>query len=200
MDNAFVAIVPTRPCPLFGRPVHRRDSSHRFRPGASPLALRIPPRGGHPALPISSRPARRYPRFWIWCSPSEHQWDFNPPEHALPSAHYGPLRHPRRRPPSNPCRASRPLVARGLPTLQQTTLPACRSHYPGGPRWLRLSVLHHCAAAFLPLGRSRRPRLALSRPAQDSLALRPAGLLGAPTCTLCLRGFSTGGCPPSPPG
>jgi hypothetical protein len=30
MDNAFVAIVPTRPCPLFGRPVHRRDGSHRF--------------------------------------------------------------------------------------------------------------------------------------------------------------------------
>jgi hypothetical protein len=51
MDNAFVAIVPTRPCPLFGRPVHRRDGSHRFRPGASPQALRIPPRGGHPALP-----------------------------------------------------------------------------------------------------------------------------------------------------
>src|SRR5262249_20521785 len=29
-----------------------------------------------------SRPARRYPRFWIWRSPSEHQWDFNPPEHV----------------------------------------------------------------------------------------------------------------------
>ena len=51
MDNAFVAIVPTRPCPLFGRPVHRRGSPHRLRPGASPQALRIPPRGGHPALP-----------------------------------------------------------------------------------------------------------------------------------------------------
>ena len=50
MDNAFVAVVPTRPCPLFGRPVHRRDGSHRFRPGASPQALRIPPHGGHPAL------------------------------------------------------------------------------------------------------------------------------------------------------
>jgi hypothetical protein len=50
MGRAFVAIVPTRPCPLFGRPVHRRGSPHRLRPGASPHALRIPPRGGHPAL------------------------------------------------------------------------------------------------------------------------------------------------------
>jgi hypothetical protein len=48
--SAFVALVPTRPGPRFGRPVHRRGSPHRFRPGASPQALRIPPRGGHPAL------------------------------------------------------------------------------------------------------------------------------------------------------
>src|SRR6266581_5338656 len=58
MDNAFVAIVPTRPCPLFGRPVHRWNGSHRFRPGASPQALRIPPRGGHPALPDTHRGQR----------------------------------------------------------------------------------------------------------------------------------------------
>jgi len=55
MDHAFVAVVPTRPCPLFGRPVHRRDGSHRLRPGASPHAFRIPPRGGHPALRRTTR-------------------------------------------------------------------------------------------------------------------------------------------------
>ena len=48
--NAFGAIVPPRPCPTFGRPVRRRGSPHRLRPGTSPHALRIPPRGGHPAL------------------------------------------------------------------------------------------------------------------------------------------------------
>ena len=53
MDNAFVAIVPTRPCPLFGRPVHPWGSPHRLRPGTSPQALQIPPCGGHPALPGS---------------------------------------------------------------------------------------------------------------------------------------------------
>jgi len=28
------------------------------------------------------------PRFWIWCSTSEHQWDLNHLIWALPSAHY----------------------------------------------------------------------------------------------------------------
>ena len=37
------------PEPSFGRPGHL-GFPHRLRPGASPQALRIPPRGGHPAL------------------------------------------------------------------------------------------------------------------------------------------------------
>jgi len=32
-------------------------------------------------LVSASGPARHYSRFWIWHPPSEHQWDFNPPEH-----------------------------------------------------------------------------------------------------------------------
>ena len=49
-----------------------------FSAGPSDSASRrtpCPPR-------FPSRPARRYPRLWIWCPPSEHQWDFNPPEHV----------------------------------------------------------------------------------------------------------------------
>ena len=49
-ENAFASIVPARPCPTFGRPVHLRGSPHRLRPGSSPHALRIPSRDGHPAL------------------------------------------------------------------------------------------------------------------------------------------------------
>ena len=107
-ENAFAFIVQARPCPTFGRPVHRRGSPHRLQPGTSPHALRIPPRDGHPALrkaartgsrsalavsgfhlrarlgfsiPASSfRPARHYPRVRIWRSSSERQRDFNPPE------------------------------------------------------------------------------------------------------------------------
>ena len=47
---AFVSIVQTRPCPVFGRPVRLRGCPHRLRPGSSPHALRIPSHDGHPAL------------------------------------------------------------------------------------------------------------------------------------------------------
>jgi hypothetical protein len=82
-EYAFASIVQARPCPTFGRPVHRRGSPHRLRPGTSPHALRIPPHGGHPALRRTDfvlRPASRYSRFWIWHPSSERQRDFNPPE------------------------------------------------------------------------------------------------------------------------
>ena len=107
-ENAFAPIVRARPCPTFGRPVHPRGSPHRLRPGTSPHALRIPPRGGHPALRsscerwlqvrlgclrlspscpfrllhtfLSLRPARHYPRLWIRRSSSERRRDFNPPD------------------------------------------------------------------------------------------------------------------------
>ena len=49
-ENTFAFILQARPCPTFGRPVHLRGSPHRLQPGTSPHALRIPPRGGHPAL------------------------------------------------------------------------------------------------------------------------------------------------------
>ena len=49
-ENAFAFIVQARPGPTFGRPVHRRGSPHRLRPGTSPHTLRIPPHDGHPVL------------------------------------------------------------------------------------------------------------------------------------------------------
>ena len=82
---------------------------HRLRPGISPQTLQIPPHGGHPALRLSCdkrkcrffplavsavssfvpvygspcllpRPARHYPRFWIWRPSSGRQRDSNPPD------------------------------------------------------------------------------------------------------------------------
>ena len=107
-ENAFASIVQARPCPTFGRPVHLRGGPHRLQPGTSPHALRIPPHDGHPALRRTAeggfrsalavsgfrlrarlgfsipssllRPARHYPRFWIWRSSFERQRDFNPPD------------------------------------------------------------------------------------------------------------------------
>ena len=49
-ESAFASIVQARPCPTLGRPVRHADDSARLRPGTSPHALRIPPRGEHPAL------------------------------------------------------------------------------------------------------------------------------------------------------
>jgi hypothetical protein len=49
-ENAFAFIVQARPCPTLGRPVHRRGSPHRLRPGTSPHTLQIPSHDGHPVL------------------------------------------------------------------------------------------------------------------------------------------------------
>ena len=93
MGSAFVAIVPTRPCPLFGRPVHRRGSPHRLRPGASPHALRIPPHGGHPALlSLDGRGQRGITPTFGYGAP--HPSASGTSTHLstlLPSAHYGRL-------------------------------------------------------------------------------------------------------------
>src|ERR1019366_7070515 len=89
-------------------PVHLGDYPPRLRPGTSPHALRISPRGGHPALrsttsggfrsvlavssfrlrarldlsiPSVFSGQRGYePRFWIWRPSFGRQRDFNPPE------------------------------------------------------------------------------------------------------------------------
>jgi hypothetical protein len=59
-ENAFAPIVRARPCPAFGRPVHRRGSPHRLRPGTSPHTLRIPPHGGHPVLRSNTESGFRF--------------------------------------------------------------------------------------------------------------------------------------------
>src|ERR1700758_3750512 len=59
-ENAFAPIVRARPCPTFGRPVHRRGSPHRLRPGTSPHTLRIPPHGGHPVLRSNTESGFRF--------------------------------------------------------------------------------------------------------------------------------------------
>jgi len=103
-ESAFVSIVQARPCPTFGRPVHLRGSPHRLRPGSSPHAFRIPSRDGHPALRrinFIPRPARHYPRFWIWPSSSECQKDFNLPEQRA-------AQHTLRHSPTSPVRSCPP--------------------------------------------------------------------------------------------
>ena len=73
-----------------------------------------------------------------------------------------------------PTRSDRP------PLITRIALPACCDHYPGGPERVR------CPVSFpVPRGLPRYPvgsasTSLLSRPAQTSLTLRPAGSLGRP--------------------
>jgi hypothetical protein len=131
MDSAFVAILPTRPCPLFGRPVHRWDGSHRFRPGASPQALRISPRGGHPALLDTHRGQRGVTPAFGYGAP--HPSTSGTSTHlstSLPSAPYEPLRRlPRPSPDGGVARS--PRQPDRSPVLQIHRVRTCCAHYPG---------------------------------------------------------------------
>src|SRR5215468_7565874 len=89
MSNAFAPIVRARPCPIFGRPVHRRGRPLDY----SPILLlrlfgfRIAP-DTLSSTGLRRRPARHYPCLWIQRPSSERWRDFNPLTHALPSTHY----------------------------------------------------------------------------------------------------------------
>ena len=100
-ECAFTFIMQARPCPTFGRPVHLRGSPHRLRPGTSPHALRIPPRGGHPAIRSHLLSGRRgvTPAFGYDTPHPGARGTLTLLIHALPSAHYALLRLLTRLPP-----------------------------------------------------------------------------------------------------
>ncbi len=80
--NAFAPIVRVRPFPVFGRLSSSWARALRLRPGGSPHALPIPPRGGHPALRlalplISGVQGTRTPK---WMRPAEHTNETGPAE------------------------------------------------------------------------------------------------------------------------
>src|SRR5450759_4191364 len=88
------------------------------------------------------------------------------------------------------------LAHDGSPPITRTTFPTCRAHYPGGSSG--------CSYRFLPRSCSlpqmtggSASALSLSRPAQASHALRPAGSLSRPRRPLS-RGSSPSGCPAEP--
>ena len=73
------------------------------------------------------------------------------------------------------------------------TIPTCRVHYPGGPDRCMCRLLP-CRHGLPPSGVGSAFALTLSRPAQTSLALRPAGSLNRPRRPLS-RGFDPASCP-----
>jgi len=177
MDNAFVAIVPTRPCPLFGRPVHRRGGPHRLRPGASPQALRTPPHGGHPALPDLHGQGQRgiTPAFGYGALHPSASGTLTHPSTVLPGTHCGPLRHPARLPPTRGSEGRDPSP-RWDSRVAPCPVPTCHAPYPGERLRGHRSVAP-TESGGLPCPKSRSTlTTSLSRLARASHALRPVGL------------------------
>ena len=95
---------------------------------------------------------------------------------------YDPVRLPTWPPPGSDVEAAT-LAHDGSPPITRATFPTCRAHYPGG-----------CMCRLLPRSYSlpqmaggSASALSLSRPAQASLTLRPAGLLSRPKATFVTR-------------
>ena len=86
-ENAFASIVQARPDPpwadrfIIGVAPIDYGPGLLLRPFGFHLAMDTLPSGVLPRKILSSlRPARNYPRFWIWRPSSGRQRDFNPPE------------------------------------------------------------------------------------------------------------------------
>src|SRR4051812_28666130 len=81
--------------------------------------------------------------------------------------------------------------------MTRLTLPTCRAHYPDGPERVRLSVASPLHSGLPRYSGGSASTTSLSRPAQASLTLRPAGSLNRPRRPLS-RGFGPPGCPDKP--
>jgi hypothetical protein len=89
------------------------------------------------------------------------------------------------------------LTDDGSPPITRTTFPTCRAHYPGGSSGCPCRLLPRSCSLPQMAGGSASA-LSLSRPAQASLALRPAGSLSRPRRPLS-RGSGPTGYPTKPP-
>src|SRR5690348_12062885 len=88
-------------------------------------------------------------------------------------------------------------VPNGPPPITRFTLPTCRAHYPDGPQRVRLSVASPLHSGLPRISGGSASMTSLSRPAQASLALRPAELLSHPRWPSS-RGFDPAGLPAKP--
>src|SRR5271170_537953 len=133
MSNAFAPIVRARPIPIFGRPVHQGSPPIDYSPILllRPFGFRIAPdtlssdenlvgqRGITPAFGYSAPHPSAGGTLTLLI-------------HALPSAHYEPLRHPGA--PGLSLAGVRLIIpdhASGLPVLRALSLCTCCRHYPG---------------------------------------------------------------------
>jgi hypothetical protein len=88
------------------------------------------------------------------------------------------------------------LASDGSPPITRTTFPTCCAHYPGGSSGCSCRSLPRLRGLPQMAGGSASA-LSLSRPAQASLTLRPAGSLSRPKRPLS-RGFGPASYPTKP--
>ena len=193
MSNAFAPILRARPCPIFGRPVHPGSPPIDYSPILllKPFGFRITP-DTLSSSEISRWPARHYPRLWIQRPSSERRRDFNPPDLCAAQRTIRPCPTPARSTAKSGVEAATSDLD-GSPPITRITIPTCRVHYPGGPDRCMCRLLP-CRHGLPPSGVGSAFALTLSRPAQTSLALRPAGSLNRPRRPLS-RGFDPASCP-----
>ena len=96
-----------------------------------------------------------------------------PMTHALPSAHYEPLRHPNVAGLTG-VRLIIPDHALGLPVLRALSLCTCCRHYPGAAAGRTRRSSHPAVSAFPGRVAGSACTSSFSRLARRSLALRPA--------------------------
>src|ERR1017187_8586313 len=203
MSNAFVPIVRTRPCPIFGRPVHQGSLPFDYSPILllKPFGSRIGPdtlssgirraTGSRSVLAVSGFRLRARLDFSIpSCSPGQRgitpafgysaphpsaEGTSTPMIYALPSAQYEPLRHPMA---ADLSLAGVRLViadlALGLPVLRTLSLCTCRRQYPGVATGRTLRSTRPAVSAFPDMAVGSAYTSSFSRLARRSLALRPA--------------------------
>ena len=176
MSNAFAPIVRARPDPIFGRPVHqgfpfsitaRYFSSNPSDSGS--LRTPCPP----PRYPAGRRGIT--PAFGYSAPHPSAEGTLTLLIHALPSAHYGPLRHPNA--PGLSLTGVRLLIpdhALGLPVLRALSLCTCCRHYPGAAAGRTRRSSHPAMSAFPGRVTGSACTSSFSRLARRSLALRPA--------------------------
>ena len=132
-------------------------------------------------------------------SPILSSFKSTPEVRALPSTgitqlrqYYGPVRNPPE-PPSYDGVEAATLAHDGPPPITRLTLPTCRAHYPDGPERVHLLVATPFHSGLPRNSGGSASMTSLSRPAQASHTLRPAGLLDRPRRPSS-RGFDQADC------
>jgi len=134
------------------------------------------------SIPSSPRPARNYPRFRIRRPSSGHRRDFNPPDHHAAQRTLWTSPTPQ---PARPVPRGRPVGSRtrclGSPVLRPISL--CKHAVaitPVGPQVGSRRSPDACDSGLPRVSAGSAPTSNVSRPAQRSLALRPACSRGRP--------------------